>query len=172
MNIRHEVSSGLSKSNAIKVANYIGCDAKLFKQLVAIILENDIKIAPQAAWTLSCCVKQCPDIIYTQLEKLIDNLDKKNLHDAVKRNTVLVMQYIAIPEALQGKVANTCFRYLSSNKEAIAVRAFSMTVLYNICIQQPELKNELKLIVKEQMRNGEPAIVSRGKKVLNALGKI
>jgi hypothetical protein len=169
MKIEKELSNTISKSNAIKVASLIGCDGALFKQLVKILLDDNNPAAPQAAWTLSFCVQQCPEIIYTQLEVLIDNLYRKNLHDAVKRNMVREMQHIVIPEKLQGKAADICFKYLSSGTEAIAIRAFSITVLCNICKQQPELKNELQLILEEQMRNGEPAIISRGKKALKFL---
>ncbi|HNR19562.1 MAG: hypothetical protein IPJ79_12540 [Bacteroidetes bacterium] len=172
MNIEKELSKIISKSNAIKVASLIGCDDALFKQLIKVLLESNNTSAPQAAWTLSFCVQQCPEIIYPQLEVLIDNLYKKNLHDAVKRNTVRVMQYVTVPEKLQGKAADICFKYLSSGTEAIAIRAFSITVLCNICQQQPELSHELKLLLEEQMRNGEPAIISRGKKALKFLNTL
>lgn len=169
MIIEKELSRKISKSNAIKVANFIGCNGSLFKQLVKILLDDNNPAAPQAAWTLSFCVQQCPDVIYPHLEALIDNLYRKKLHDAVKRNTLREMQHINIPEKFQGKAADICFKFLSSGTEAIAIRAFSITVLCNICKQQPELKNELQLILKEQMRNGEPAITSRGKKALKFL---
>lgn len=172
MDIRKEVSKKLSKTGAVKVANLIGCDKRLFKQLVDIMLEEDNESAPQAAWTMSFCVKQCPEVVYPYLKILIENLNKKNLHDAVKRNTVRELQHISIPEKLLGAAANVCFRYLSSGMEAIAIRAFSITVLCNICKQQPDLKHELKLVLEEQMRNGEPAIISRGKKAMKFLSTL
>ncbi len=84
-----------------------------------------------------------PWLIDPFLEDVIDNLNHP-VHDAVKRNTIGLLQEIEIPDDQMGKVADLCFGYLSSAKEPVAVKAFSMTVLLKIVQHYPELKEELK----------------------------
>eukprot|EP01031_Cornospumella_fuschlensis_P001081 gene1081-1357_t len=68
------------------------------------------------------------------------NLKQDNLHDAIKRNTIRVLQTVEIPEELHGIAADICFQYLSNHEEAVAIKAFSMTVLFNLSKHYPELK--------------------------------
>ncbi len=63
--------------------------------------------------------------------------------------------------------------YLTSCNEAIAIKAFSMTVLRKICEHYPQLTQEviptIELIIGE---NNAPGIQSRGRKELKLLRKI
>ena len=84
----------------------------------------------------------------------------------MKRNVVRILQFVDIPRGLQGIVANQCFEFLSSIDEPIAVRTFSMTVLAKIAKDEPDLKKELELIVRQMLPYGTPAFRARAKKVL------
>jgi hypothetical protein len=55
-------------------------------------------------------------------------------------------------------------------KEAIAIKAFSMSVLYNCCKIYPELKVEVIPILEDVLvRDKSKGIQSRGRKVLKQL---
>jgi hypothetical protein len=59
-----------------------------------------------------------------------------------------------------------CFGYIASPDEAIAVKAFSLTVLQNFSRRYPEIKNELKVIIEERWDYETAAFRSRAKKIL------
>jgi len=101
---------------------------------------------------------------------MILNLEKP-VHVAVKRNTVRIMEDLEIPEELLGLAATVCFDLLANSNEGIAVRAFSMTVLYNICKREPALKNELRALIETALEQPKPskAILSRGTKILKMI---
>ena len=63
-------------------------------------------------------------------------------------------------------MANLCFELISSIDEPIAVRTFSMTVLANIVQEEPELKKELEIVVRQMFPYATPAFRARAKKVL------
>ena len=46
-----------------------------------------------------------------------------------------------------------CFRYVASPKEAVAVKAFSLTVLGNLAKLYPEILPEIKLLIEAQLPN-------------------
>ncbi|GHN02752.1 hypothetical protein WSM22_42410 [Cytophagales bacterium WSM2-2] len=54
-------------------------------------------------------------------------------------------------------------------KEPVAVRVFSMTVLGNLAVKVPELRNELIPLIEDQMPYVSAGFVSRGRKVLKQL---
>ncbi len=59
-----------------------------------------------------------------------------------------------------------CFNYIASPAEAIATKAFAITVLGNLAKIYPEILPELKLIIEDQMPHATPAIKARAKKIL------
>jgi hypothetical protein len=171
MNIKEALLEEHSKNQTIKIVKYIGSDSERFAVLVKIFLGDDRLLTQRAAWAVSYCAQQQPQLIKPYLPKLVKLLDKKDLHDAVKRNTLKILETIPVPKALQGQVANACFRFLLS-QEPIAMKAYSMTVLLNICKEEPDLKNELRLVIGEMLPLGSAGIRSRGKRVLRELEKL
>lgn len=168
MNLEAEILKEHSKKQTLKIVDYIGNDKHRFATLMDLFLEGGYRITQRSAWAVSCCAEKHPELIIPWLEKIIDNLGKP-LHDAVKRNTVRILQDLDIPEKLQGKVADKCFHFLASRKEPVAVKVFSMTVLGNLCIKEPALANELKLLIEEQLPYATPGFLSRARKVLKQL---
>jgi hypothetical protein len=97
---------------------------------------------------------------------LIAMMKRPGVHPAVKRNTVRLLQTIEIPKSLLGPVTNLCFDFLTSPKETIAVKVFSMTVLARIARQEPDLEKELRLVVAQQLPLAGGAFRSRARHVL------
>jgi hypothetical protein len=158
-----------SKATTAKIVDWVGSDPKRFNDLLTIFLSGPYRVTQHATWPLSCCVEHHPKLINPHLKRVIDHLKKPGIHDAVKRNTVRLLQGIKIPKSLQGKVADLCFDYLSSTREPIAIRVFSMTVLANMAKDNPELKNEIIPIIEDQLSFGSAGFRSRGSKILKAL---
>ncbi|MFT3705018.1 MAG: hypothetical protein QM802_21810 [Agriterribacter sp.] len=107
-----------------------------------------------------------PHLIRKHLRKIIVQLKKPGIHNAVKRNTVRLLQDIPIPETLQGEVMDICFTFIADPKEAVAVKAFSITILDNLSKQYPEIIPEMKLLLEDQMPHETAAFKSRAKKFL------
>jgi len=136
---------------------------------MGLFFTNTYRVSQRAAAIVNYCAQKYPILIAPYLEQMIDNLSNVNLHDAVKRNTVRILQFIDIPEKLMGKTANVCFDFLKSGTEPIAVKCFSMSVLYNISKKNPGLNNELKLVIEAQMPYGSAGYKSRAKRILKEL---
>jgi len=169
MNLREAILEEHSKRQTEKIARYIGNDKKRFAQLVKLFLEDEYRVVQRAAWIMSYCAEQQPQLIKPYLEKLLNNLEKPGLHDAVKRNTLRIFEAVDIPVKLQGKLVDICFRTLASQEPA-AMKAYSITILLNICKKETDLKNELKLVIESLMPYDSAAVKSRGRKALRELG--
>jgi hypothetical protein len=59
-----------------------------------------------------------------------------------------------------------CFRYIAFPNEAVAVKAFSLTVLQNLSKTYPEILPEIKLLIEERWDHETAAFKSRAKKIL------
>ncbi len=167
MDLKTELLREHSKVQALKITAYIGNDPKKFDQLMTLFFDKEYRVTQRAAWVVSHCGKNHPELIIPYIDKMIKNL-KKEVHVAVVRNTLRLLQDMDIPPHLWGITADICFKIMESNAP-IAVKVFGMTVLANICEKEPDLKNELRLIIEDQLPYGSAGFKSRANKILKRL---
>lgn len=171
MDLRTALLQEYSKAHTRQIATHIGANDQRFAQLMDLFLHASYRITLRAARVVDDCVAAHPELIQPYLEELVQQLSKP-VHDTLKRNILRLLQDISLPEALWGEVADSCFGFLMDRKAAIAIKVFSMTVLSQIVRQVPDLKQELKLVLEEQLPYGSPGFVNRAQKVLKALEKL
>jgi len=166
MKLRDSILKEHSRKNCHRIVYWVGGIQERFDQLFQLFLGDDYRVVQRAAWPLSYCVEAHPRLISKHLGKLISNLKKQGLHNAVKRNSVRLLQFIEIPVGLHGDLMNICFSYIADPDEKPAVKAFSLGVLQKLSSKYPEIKNELKLIINERWEYESAAFRSRGRKIL------
>jgi hypothetical protein len=171
MNIEKQLAAEHSKKNAQLIVDYIGDDPFLFKELIDVFAKGDIRLTQRGSWPLSLIAEAYPALVKKHIGFLIQLLDKP-LHVAVKRNVLRLFQTVDIPKKEMGPLADKCFTYLQSRSEPIAVKAFAMTVLYKICLKEPDLKNELIPILEDMLPFSSSGILSRLNKTLKQLKKL
>ncbi len=166
MNIEEEILKEHSKEHALKIADYACASKSNFKQLMHCFMSNEYRLAQRAAWSVSWAARKKSQMMVPHIKDLVAVLNKPGVHNAVVRNAVRVLEAIDIPEAFHGEVMNACFNFIENPATPIAIKAFSLTTLYNLCKTYPEIKPELKLIIEDKWDNETPAFKSRGRKIL------
>ncbi|MEJ7645777.1 MAG: hypothetical protein WKF87_14380 [Chryseolinea sp.] len=163
----------LSKSGAVgeltRIADDLRVDKALFKELIEVYIAGPHGLTHRAAHVINFIAARDPHLLRPHLRRIIKQLDVLEVHDAYRRNTIRMLQWIDIPEYLQGRILDLCFKYLLDKKEAIAIRVFSMSVINRIAQGEDSLTRELKLVVEDQLPYAGPAFRSRAKKVLNQM---
>ena len=168
MDLKKQILKEHSKEQCNKIVNWVGSDKTKFNELFHLFLHGEYRITQRAAWPLSYCVIAHPHFMEHKYEELLGNLKNPNLHDSIKRNTVRLLQSVDIPEKNEGTVMEICFKYLESPDEAVAIKAFSLTVLGRLAKKYPEIVPEIKLIIEEQLPHQSAAFKSRAKNFMKA----
>lgn len=169
MNLKEAILKEHSKEQCATIVAWIGKSQKRFDELFSLFLNAEARIVQRSAWPVSYCVEAYPSLINKHFAGLIKKLEEPGIHDAVKRNSVRLLQHVNVPEEWQGPIMNICFDYLTTPGEAVAIKAFSMTVLANLAKDYPEIIPELKLVIEEQIGNESPAFKGRAKKIFKDL---
>jgi hypothetical protein len=60
MDLRKAILKGHTRDQATKIADYVGNNEALFKELVDVYLAGPYRITHRAAWPLSICVECYP----------------------------------------------------------------------------------------------------------------
>lgn len=169
MKLRQEILQEHSKAQCDKIVQWVGNSQQRFNELFSLFINDEYRVVQRAAWPVSYCVIAHPEFMNANFGKLLKNLHKPNLHDSVKRNSIRLLQHINIPEKHQGDVMNICFKYLESPAEAVAIKAFSLTVLSNLAKRYPEIIPEVKILIEDQLPHQTAAFKVRAKAFLKAV---
>lgn len=170
MDLRNRILQENSRTHTLKIAAWAGSDPKHLAQLVELFLHDEYRVVQRAAWVLSYVAQQHPQLVEPHLPAMVRRMEDEGIPVAVKRNVTRVLQFLPIPPALHGPVMNKCFELLVNPEETIAVRAFSMTVLANLAKEYPDIRNEIRLVLEDQLQHQpSPGFASRAKKILKML---
>lgn len=164
MNLKEALLKEHSKKQCDFIVSYIGKDKDRFAVLIELFFNGDYRITQRAAWPMSYCVRSHPELITPFFKPLLDHLGKSNLHNAVIRNTVRLLQHVEVPKKYHGRLMNICFDYIQSAETAVAIKAFCLTVLENLAKIYPEIIPEIKLIVNERWEQETAAFKTRAKR--------
>ncbi len=129
MNFREEILKEHSKPHALKIAAYACRSEKHFGALMKCLLNNEYRVAQRAAWSVNWVARQKPELIFPYIHELVSVLHRKDVHNAVIRNAVRILEEIDIPETFHGEVMDACFRFIESPETTVAIKAFSLTIL-------------------------------------------
>jgi hypothetical protein len=171
MNIREELLADKtqSKEMALRVRDYACASTTHFSELMACFVSDDDTLAKRAAWTVRWAAHSRPELMMPHVGLLVKQLKRADVPAAVIRNSLKILEDVIIPVEYDGEVMGACFKLVSDRKSPIAVKAFSLTLLFNLTKRYPEIKNELRIIIEENMELETAAFRSRGRKILAAI---
>ena len=171
MNIRDEILKEHSRAQALKIAAYACTSKKNCKELMKCFMSDEYRVSQRAAWSVGWAARKNPEMIKPHIKDLVSQIQRTDVHPAVLRNSVRILEQIEIPETFHGEVMNACFGFVEDPATPIAIKASSLTTLFNLSHQYPEIRQELTLIIEENWDHETAAFRSRGKKILKAFGK-
>lgn len=169
MNVVEALTKEHSARQKNRIVNYVGHDPKRFRQLIDVFLGDTYRLTQRAAWPLSDIVKKHPELITPYLGRILRRLDDDEMHVAVRRNVIRLLQFIDIPEKYKGLAFEKCMSLLSDPGQAIAVRVFAITVMADIADSEPDLRNEVIIAIEDHLPYGSAGYRNRAGKLLKKL---
>ncbi len=157
-----------SRSNTDKIAKAIGDNSLEFNKIIEIIYTAKPPLPQRASWLLAVINKSRPELLKPHLKKFIDTISDLKT-DGIKRNMMLVLASHPIPKQLQGKLIDICYNFILSSTETVAVKVHSLQVIANISKNYPELQQELKSVIENQLPKNSAAFSARAKHILKQL---
>lgn len=162
-NLREQILKEHSKAQCTAIVNWVGASQKRFDELFHLFLNDEYRVVQRAAWSVCYCCIAHPKFIKNHWGSLLKNLQNPNLHNAVKRNTMRLLKEIAIPQKFKGQIMDCCFKYIENPTEAVAVKAYALTILTNLAKEYPEIIAEIKLLIDDQLPRQTAAFKVRAK---------
>lgn len=149
------------------------------RDLIDLTFHEDKTIAFRSAWLLENLFLDDPLAYLSDLNYLLTRF-KDVKYESCQRHYAKIMMHITSSKApieIKQKldaidlepVVEQCFDWMIDAKVKIAVKAFAADALFNMSNRYPWIKEELANQIRFLMKNGSPAIQSRGRKLLATL---
>ena len=173
MNFKEEINEDQSVEHAKLLAKFVIAHPKKVKDLVKLFFDEDTNISMRSAWVLSHVSMKTPEIIVPYIPDFLKFMKKKNAHPGTIRCILSCLQRINIPQKYCGIIFDYCMDYTKNATLPHAIRAFSITILVNICKKYPELKPEVELVLYELKTFPQPgSIIVRMRDAFKILDKL
>jgi hypothetical protein len=142
----------------------------LLKNLVELSITGSDPYAQRASRVVSICCERFPEL-FKPYNSLIINKIREIHSKSVLRNFLKI--YAEVPVGLTNKsksvLLNQCFDFLTSPDYPVAVKAYSIQILYNLSREIPEIGLELYNLLDDQLPASSPGYASRAKKIMKKL---
>ena len=146
----------------------------IFRRLIEFSFSPDRKLAFRASWILTKVCDRFPDLINPFISQIIEALDKLE-NESAERSFLRIISMSDLSRFSskhQGILADHCFTALKSGFSAIAVKAYSMEILYRLSVIYPDLASELAASIKILLEDSSAGISARGRTIMKKLGEI
>ena len=157
------------KKEAELVAKTMAKHPETVEKLWAICTSNQ-KHSWRAAWLFEKLYKIAPDLVRPYIPKMIALIPELK-NEGKLREFLRLICCEPLPEDVSGAFINRCFDLLQSPATPIAIRVHALQVLYIFSLKEPDIQNELVLIINEQMQHGSAGFRNRAKKILAKINR-
>ncbi|MDF3026029.1 MAG: hypothetical protein K0S23_336 [Fluviicola sp.] len=137
---------------------------------LASLLNGEYKVASRFLWLLSEIGLARPDKLFAALPFLLDFTD--NMNPVYKTSFANFWLIAGIPPENEGKAIDMSFQWLLSNETNVTIKSRSVLVLFKLTKKYPEIKEELKLCLEDQMDKYSNDFRKRAVKILRELERI
>lgn len=159
-----------SRAQTDKVAAWTMADVRRYGRMINLMTGDDRLLTQRAAWVVCVVGEANPEWVVRHLPRLLDHLARPGLHPAVVRGIFRLLQNVPIPGRLEGRVLSLAFAALGGTA-AVAVKAYSLTILKRLAAKSPEILDEVRAILAEELPNAAPAVRSRARREFGMGGR-
>lgn len=156
-----------SIGKADEVVQDILNDPSLFKELFEGMLNKDPVIRMRSADAIEKVSVKHPEYLQPFKSKLINHLSKIEQQE-VRWHVAQMFSYIETSKIERNKIIKILLSYIETDESKI-VKTFSMQTLADFAEKDEQIKPRMINLIKGMIKNGSPAIISRGKKLLKQL---
>jgi len=165
------VENMMGKKEAEWLAESVIENREILRKLLEFSFSKDKKLAFRASWTLSKVFDKYPELMGSDIQRMIGSLESLD-NESVQRSFLRMISMSdlnSLSQKQHGILADHCFKMLKSGFSAIAIKAYSMEIIYKLALIYPELANELSSTINILQGEGSAGILARGHIILKKL---
>ncbi len=159
-----------SKKTILEATKFSLKNEVLFRDMMNYAFAGKGIYSARAMRVICECGDASPEKVTPCLSYLINKL-KTLKEDAIIRGILKCVMDLGMPEDLdsRGILLNACFNYLGSAGESVAVKYYSMEILFRLSGEYRDIKQELIDLLEVVVLSGSSALKYNGNRILKKL---
>ncbi len=158
------------KLTAIHAADVAVQRRDIIPALIKLAFADKYPISLRAANTVEIIDSQQPALIRPYYSKIIKALSGFEVVGVKRCFLKIFTRHSDLNnERVLCLLINACFAFMASYEETVAVKSYSLEILYQISNKEPELKNELIFAILDQSDKNSGAFKTCSDKILKKL---
>lgn len=171
MNLHQIIMSEHSRAQAVMIADLVIQKPALFGELLDIIFTEEEPVSRRAAWSLRFIHERNEHLLDNYIPIIIDKLPNiKSV--AIQRNLLYILAYSTIPEFYYGVLLEYTSKILLNTNSSVASIIYSVDIFFNLSKGEPDLLNELRIMIGMLLPNSTPGVKSKCLKTLKKIDKL
>lgn len=152
MDWKSVLKTGLKKTETTGFARICLGNKKDTDALIVALKGSDKTVARKAAWVVSTLAELDKDAVSLYAEDFIDVIVGSDDYSVI-REILKIFLLIVPPANAEGKLIDSCFRFILQPASDTAVKYTSMRIISRAAKRYPELNSELKECLHTVMPN-------------------
>jgi 8-oxo-dGTP diphosphatase len=173
-----DLQSMVNSIMGLKEAEWIATSAienpAIFMKLVEFSFLPDEKLSFRASWILTKVCDRVQGMIDPYFPEIISKLNSLQNESTLRSflRIISLSDMSGFTGKQHGILADHCFTALKSGFSAIAIKAYSMEILYKLAQLYPDLVSELSSSIRILLEESSAGVTSRGLQILKKLAEI
>ena len=159
-----------SRLQADFIADIVLQKPELIDELIQIVFRNKEPLSRRASWPLRIISDRNAMVLQPYLPFMIDSiLQLENV--SILRAILAILVNSDIPESHQGEMLQFTSEILINSNSPVALLIYSSDIFYKLSLNEPELLNELRLMLEQLLPFGSAGVKSKCRKILKKIEK-
>lgn len=159
-----------SKAQADFIADIIIKEPSLLLELIDIVFQNKEPLSRRASWPLRKISDRNVKIFEPYVSDIISGLRKVE-SESIQRSLLALLINVKIPEEYHGEMLQYTSEILLNKGSSIAALIYSIDIFYKLSENEPDLLNELRIIMEELIPYGSAGVRSKCNKTIKKINK-
>ena len=160
-----------SRQQADFIADIVLSKPSYLDELLNIVFRNQEPISRRASWPLRIISERDKNILEPYISTIIKRLPEID-NVAIQRAFLAILVNVNIPEENYVELLQFTFDILINPGSQVASLIYSTDIFYKISLNEPDLLNELKLILEQLLPFGSAGVKSKCRKTIKKIDRL
>ncbi len=154
-------------ANRKKWANYLLTQPIELNELL-VLLQEERAIALRFTWLMGDLCEIAPVFVYPSIVYLFS---KRHQIQVLNFNRSLAKMFYlcGVPQEIAGEAVDEMFKWLLDAKVDVTIKNYSLLALYQLASKHKDLKNELKIVLTDQLDKNPVSFEKKAQQILKQL---
>lgn len=155
--------------NRKKWAEYIVSEKILLMDIIE-LFHAEKRVATRFTWMVGDLCELEPQIVYPAITYFWSKRNETEITN-YNRSLAKMCWLCGIPEEIEGEATSEMFEWLLDPEVIVSTKNYSLLALGNLTDKYIELKNELRMIIEDQLQKNSIAFEKCAEKVLKKINR-